>query len=114
LKSIECLLQIDEVVEDIENPHWLQTNLMSDVCDGDMFRSHSLFSSDPQSLQIILYYEDLEIFSALGANVKKHKVGAFYFSLGNLQPRNHSLLHIVQLVAFAKTPVIQSYGINEV
>jgi hypothetical protein len=39
-------------------------------------------------------------------------VGAFYFTLGNLKPRNRSLLHAIQLVALAKTSVIETYGIN--
>lgn len=113
----------------------LQNDLMSDVCDGELFRSHPLYSSDPLALQIILYYDDVEICNALGANVKKHKVGrvsviiaglilffmsacgilgAFYFILGNLRPRNRSLLHTIHLVALVKTSVIQSYGINEI
>lgn len=104
---------------------------MSDVCDGNLFRIHPLYSCDPHALQIILYYDDLEVCNPLGSSVKKHKlgkdfksyslclramlymfVGAFYFVLGNLSPRNRSLLHSIQLVALAKTSLIQSYGID--
>ena len=39
-------------------------------------------------------------------------VGAFYFTLGNLLPRNRSLLHSIQLVALVKSSIIQLYGID--
>lgn len=51
---------------------------MGDVCDGELFRTHQLFSVDPQSLQIILYYDDVEVCNPLGASVKKHKLGMFF------------------------------------
>ena len=39
-------------------------------------------------------------------------LGAFYFTLGNILPRNRSLLHSIQLLAIAKTSIIQLYGID--
>lgn len=96
----------------IENGHFSRDTIINDVCDGQVFQSHPLFTAYPQALQIILYYDDLEICNPLGASVKKHKIGAFYFTLGNLKPRNRSLLHAIQLVALAKTSVIETYGIN--
>jgi hypothetical protein len=37
LKSIESLLQIDSVMEQINNPHMSSDDLMADVCDGQLF-----------------------------------------------------------------------------
>ncbi|XP_062499071.1 uncharacterized protein LOC134176418 [Corticium candelabrum] len=112
LKSLESLLQIDELLEQIENPHFNESDVMADMCDGEAFRSHPLYGIDPQALQVILYYDDLEICNPLGSSVKKHKLGAFYFTLGNILPRNRSLLHSIQLLAIAKTSIIQLYGID--
>ena len=48
---------------------------MGDYCDGCQYRRHPLFSEDEPSLQISLYYDDLEICNALGSKTKIHKLG---------------------------------------
>ena len=53
---------------------------MADMCDGEAFRSHPLYGIDPQALQVILYYDDLEICNPLGSSVKKHKLGMYRYT----------------------------------
>ena len=48
---------------------------MSDYCDGTAFQSHRLFVMCPQALQIMVYYDDLEICNPLGSRAKTHKLG---------------------------------------
>ena len=48
---------------------------MGDYCDGIHFKHHSLFSSEPRALQIILYYDGLKLCNPLGTSAKIHKVG---------------------------------------
>lgn len=52
---------------------------MADMCDGEAFKTHPLYTVDPQALQVILYYDDLEICNPLGASVKTHKLGKVFF-----------------------------------
>ena len=33
------------------------TNLLQDFCDGNIYKSHPLFSTDIQALQIIAYFD---------------------------------------------------------
>lgn len=49
--------------------------LMGDYCDGTAYKTHSLYSSCPQALQIMAYYDDLEVCNPLGSRAKKHKLG---------------------------------------
>ena len=49
--------------------------MIEDYCDGKLFRTHPLFSSDPTALQIMLYYDELEIANPLGCKAGKHKLG---------------------------------------
>lgn len=51
---------------------------MEDYCDGLQFKNHLLYSHEPQSLQIMLYYDEVELCSPLGAAKKIHKVGKSY------------------------------------
>ena len=48
---------------------------MGDFCDGDACKSHPLFSRDEQALQILLYYDDLEVTNPLGSHTKVDKLG---------------------------------------
>lgn len=50
---------------------------LSDYCDGKRFKQHSLFSTKPTALQLILYYDDVEICNPLGSCHKKYKIGKF-------------------------------------
>lgn len=48
---------------------------MNDFCDGEYFRSHSLFSKHRTALQIYFYFDELEVCNPLGSKAKKHKLG---------------------------------------
>ena len=54
--------------------HQLETGKIGDYCDGEQFKTHSLFNSDPNALQTCLYYDDLESCNALGSKAKIHKL----------------------------------------
>ena len=91
-----------------------RSELLSDFCDGYLFKNHPVFSTDPTALQIILYYDELELTNPVGCFVKKHKIGCLMFSLGNIHPRFRSSLKSMYLVAVATTSVIDKYGIDRI
>ncbi|EDO36048.1 predicted protein [Nematostella vectensis] len=93
----------------VENTHQRQDGMIADFCDGQVFKEHPLFSRDPHALQIILYYDEVEVVNPLGSKTSKHKVGIL------IQNSNsNSILKAIQLLAVAKRPVIQKYGCNEI
>ena len=55
---------------------------MSDYCDGSENKDHPLFSVHANGLQILLYYDDVELCNPLGSSRKKHKVGKKKVFLG--------------------------------
>lgn len=48
---------------------------MRDFCDGDTFKTHPIFSSDPHALQIELYYDDIDVCNPIGSKATIHKLG---------------------------------------
>ena len=48
---------------------------LADFCDSPKAKEHPLFGADEQALQLLLYYDDLELCNPIGAFRKKHKVG---------------------------------------
>ena len=60
----------------VENPHQtLIVGLVGDYCDGKKFQDHSLYRTNPSALQLIIYYDELELCNPLGSRRKNHKIG---------------------------------------
>ena len=54
--------------------HQSSSGKIHDYCDGVQFKTHLLFATWPNALQIILYYDDLEVCNALETKAKIHKL----------------------------------------
>ena len=48
---------------------------LTDYSDGIQFLEHKLFSVDVSALQVLLYYDELEVCNPLGSRRKIHKIG---------------------------------------
>ena len=114
LESLKALLQNEHVIHEISVDRTSKDGVLRDFCDGKMCLDHPLFGTESNALQIIAYYDDLEICNPLGAAAKRHKIGAFFFFLANIRPCLRSSLKYSQLFAIAKTSDIKSYGIDSV
>lgn len=71
---------------------------MADFCDSPKSKEHPLFGTDAKALQLLLYFDDLELCNPIGAFRKKHKVGKCFplsqfncISIGN--KTNWALFH---------------------
>ena len=53
-------------------------SVISDFCDGSHFRTHPLFSIPVPSLQVFLYYDEVELCNPLGSKRTKHKIGMIF------------------------------------
>ena len=88
--------------------------IIEDFCDGATFRNHAFFSQDPEALQIIGYYDELEVCNPLGSHIKKHKVGVVFYTLGNIHPKFRSTYRAINLAILATKPVLEKHGIDAV
>ena len=80
LEILKLLLSDTEVQREIVTPHHAQGYRLADFCDGSVFKSHPLFSLDHYALQIISYYDELEVCNPLGSYVAKHKLSCLFFT----------------------------------
>ena len=67
---------------------------------------------DPQSLKIILYYDDVEVTNE--HTKRKHKLAMFYFQLANLYPEYRSKLKSINLVAIVENQYLKKYGMDKI
>lgn len=107
-----CTFKADEYIAEIINPRQTPSSILTDFCDGELFQTHLLFSTDPYALQIVGYYDELEIVNPIGSYVKKHKLGCLFFFLANVRPQYRSTLKAINLVAVAKQEDIIENGLD--
>ena len=53
----------------------LTSDLMMDICDGDLYKSHSVFQGNDNALQVIAYYDEVTLTNPIGSRAKKHTIG---------------------------------------
>jgi hypothetical protein len=113
--SLSALLSNASVFDEVKSNSVRVRNddIMVDLCDGSFHKNHPLYLEHPLSLQIMLYYDDLEVCNPLGSCAGIHKLGVFYYSLCNIRPQFRSRLPSVQLLALAYANDIHKYGVNE-
>lgn len=87
-------------------------NVLSDFCDGTIFQNHELFSNDPAALQILLYFDDINLSNPLTNKV--HKITLFYYQLGNIRKEYRSKLDSIRLFAVCKISYMRFYGLNSI
>lgn len=116
LKTLQALLNQPDILSEVRNNHSSTDEIMRDFCDGEDFKQHPLFGlgTDPQALILHFYYDDFQVTNPLGSKTKKHKIGAFYFVLGNLRPQFHSVINMIQLVALCPVPYISTFGMDKI
>ena len=112
LDTLKTLLTVNDIQAEVLNSHQCENNELRDFCDGQLFHSHPLFMSEKNALQIIGYYDELEVVNPIGSYVSKHKLGCLFFTLGNIRPQYRSSLKAINLVAVGKYEDIRNYGID--
>ena len=87
---------------------------LQDYCDGSVFNNHPLFATHTSALQILLYFDDVEVCNPLASKTKTHKLSFFYFNLGNLSPKLRSKLPGIQLLAVVRHKLLNKYGMDAI
>ena len=66
--TLQRLIQLEDYQAKVLNPH-INPDYLQDFCDGSYFKTHPLFSCDPYALQVVGYYDYLEVVNPLGSYV---------------------------------------------
>lgn len=52
--------------------------ILEDFCDGQVFKTHKLFSLHYKALQLFFYFDDVEMCNPLGSKTKTHKLSKHF------------------------------------
>lgn len=73
-----------------------------------------MFSQDPEALQLIGYFDELEVCNYPSGSHVKHKVGVVFYTLGNIHLKFRSTHRAINLAILATKPVLEKHGIDAV
>jgi len=61
----------------VEEGHIIANGKIKDFCDGSFYKNHPLFSSNSTALQIMTYFDEVDVCDPLGSKSSKHKIGLY-------------------------------------
>ena len=50
-------------------------HILKIFCDGTLFKTHPIFADHPLALQLVTYYDEIELCNPLGSHRGVHKLG---------------------------------------
>ena len=56
-------------------PHHSSDEFIRDFCDAQEIKDSEVFKNYPSALQLLLYYDEIEVANPLGAKAGMHKLG---------------------------------------
>jgi len=111
LQVLHKLLCRDDVVDHFASRHPRHDNLMGDFCDGFLFKGDSFFAENPSALRIHLYCDEFEVCNPIGPKKGKHKITAFYYTVGNFHPKWRSQTRWIFLAILIKHQFLVANGL---
>lgn len=81
---------------------------------GKFTKKVIFFNTDNPHLRIQLYSDEFEVANPLGSKKRLHKVSAFYFTLGNIPPKDRSVLRHIHLLILVKHRLVKTYGFEKI
>ena len=96
-KTLKSLLQIPDIRAAINQPHTTQVAKFNDMCDGSVFKEHPVFSHSAHAIEIIAYYDEIELCNPLGSHTKVHKLVCLLFTIVNIHPKYRKTMFLVSL-----------------
>ena len=111
-EALQSFLNNSEVKFYLDNDHFSPDDIKEDICDGEIFSNHPLYQAYPKALQILLYYDDLEMTNGLGSHVTKHKCAMMYWTIANIPPYMRSKWSALNLLGICKTSILRRHGLK--
>jgi hypothetical protein len=106
-ESLRVLYAHNKEYISLHNRNNVNDTIISDICDGNVYKRNVLLSGIEQCFGIILYQDSFEVANPLGSAKTKHKLLAMYYTLTNIAPERRSGTDQCQLVLLCKESVFK-------
>ena len=113
LETLKILCNEDDVLGHVLCPS-VDDGKIHGFRNGTLFKNSEFFIRNPSALQIFLYTDEFVPVNKLSNKVKKHKISAFYFTIGNIPRPLRSRLNDINLAILCKNEHLSSYGYSAI
>ena len=93
-----------------EDPYFYEEGLIKDIRDGAVFRENVFFNSNPGSIPLLLFVDELKVANPLGAGKVRHKINMSYYTSLDVQPQLRTKVKSIQLVSVVLSRHWKKYG----
>lgn len=114
LESLTALLKEGNAVQQSFNSVSAADGAICDITDGHVIKSNAMFSSDPDSLKVMLFQDSFEVPNPLGSAKRKHKIVAVSLTLGKVCTHHRSAIDQIQLVLLCLEEDCKYFGMDQV
>lgn len=90
--------------------HQCEDGVYERYCCGQNFKDTDLLQTNKNSIQIQIFFDDVQLTSPL--KTKPFKVNAIYFVVRNFPPNSNSKLENMYLVSLGNSKIVDKYGCN--
>lgn len=106
----------EDIDEDIEVTEHLNSNpdCLSDYTHGTHFKNHPFFRDNPDALRLHFYEDEFEVVNPVGSKRTKHKLCAFYYTVGNISGRHRSKLKRIHLALLVRYSYVKQCGLKNI
>ena len=101
---------VDTVIQ-VYNSHSSHDRRLFDYCDGTLYKGCALFWEDPCTLQVQLYYDEVDLRNPIGSRSAVHKLGVscialFYWCIKiyRIEPFKYSCTHFCLYIVYKRHP----------
>lgn len=92
----------------------LANDRLEDFSYGEICKRHRLFSSNRSALRLHFYTDEFEVVNPLGSKKTRHKMCAFYFTIGNTDQHLRSKCKYIFLSLLCRYNAVRKFGYAEV
>ncbi|KAF1391041.1 hypothetical protein PFLUV_G00064480 [Perca fluviatilis] len=106
----------EDIVDEIQANRYMDRdpNYLSDFSDGTYFKEHPFFKVNPHALRLHFYEDEFEVVIPLGSKRTKHKLCAFYYTIGNLDSKHRSKLKHIHLALLVRQTFVNRCGLQTI
>lgn len=112
LQVLQKVLCNDDIMDHFSNKNERRDSVMEDFCDGVLFKSDDFFKENPSAIRIHMYSDEFEVCNPIGAKKGKHKIVAFYYTIGNFHPKWRSQTRWIFLAILVKQQFLTANGVG--
>lgn len=109
---LKDLFKTENFTQVLQKNEVSETGIFKSYLDGSLAKNNELFKNKPDSLQILLYYDDVNYTDT--ASARPTKMGMFYFTIANIHPAYRSSLKYIYLLSAVDSDILQNYNISEI